>query len=143
MVENESKKYASIIFYNSNGEVLLHLRDEKAPINPNKWGLLGGHIDEGETAEETIIREMKEEIEVDLENLKKIEVFYLDDYNIEMHLFVAPLSIEVDEINLHEGKEIKFFDVNKALVELDLSQFARRHLKTYLAYLELLNSYDK
>ena len=41
---------ASIIVENTEGEVLLLLRDNKASINdPNHWTLVGGKVEDGET----------------------------------------------------------------------------------------------
>lgn len=44
---------------------------------PNKWGMTAGHVDAGENFEEAIIREIKEElgIEVSIEELQPLAVF--------------------------------------------------------------------
>ncbi len=49
-------------------EVLIFLRDNTQEIPyPNMWDVLGGHVELDETPKECIIREMKEEIGLDLE----------------------------------------------------------------------------
>lgn len=46
-----------------NRGFLFQLRDNIPDIvMPGRWGLFGGHIESGESAEETLIREVKEEI---------------------------------------------------------------------------------
>jgi 8-oxo-dGTP diphosphatase len=42
--------------------LLLQHRDGKAPTEPNRWGMFGGSIEDGESPEEAMIRELHEEI---------------------------------------------------------------------------------
>ena len=49
--------------FNSRGEVYLQKRPEWKDIQPGKWDTaVGGHIDYGETPEEALIREVREEL---------------------------------------------------------------------------------
>ena len=59
------KKIASLILENKKGELLFYLRDNKPNIPfPHHWDLFGGYIEEGETPEQALIREVKEELGV-------------------------------------------------------------------------------
>lgn len=58
------------IIRNSRGEILLGKRDKTMPCYPNLWGLPGGVIEYGETIEQAIKREIKEELGVDSEFIK-------------------------------------------------------------------------
>lgn len=62
---------ASAIIVNEQGEILLQSRADR-----NKWGLPGGCQELEETFEETIIREIKEEtnLDVNIEDLELIKV---------------------------------------------------------------------
>ena len=54
------KKIAAIILENNKGELLLYLRDGKPGIPfPFHWDLFRGHVEEGETPEDALIRELK------------------------------------------------------------------------------------
>ena len=67
------KEIAAIILENDKGEFLLYLRENKPDIPfPDHWDLIGGHIEEGETPEEALVREVKEELDIDL----KEYIFY-------------------------------------------------------------------
>lgn len=59
----ESKEYESSImalFY--DGKLLILKRGSTAPWMPNKWSLVGGEIDEGESAVQAAKRECQEEV---------------------------------------------------------------------------------
>jgi len=57
---------ALAIISNKDNEVLLQHRDNNAPTNPNKWGLWGGRIEKDETPLEAVVRELKEELNIDV-----------------------------------------------------------------------------
>ncbi len=59
------------VLKNKNGKFLLVQRSKNDDIFPMKWQNLGGKMEIGETVEDTIIREVKEEVNIDL----------LSDYN--------------------------------------------------------------
>jgi len=71
------KKIAAIILENDKGEFLLYLRDNKPGIPfPDHWDLIGGHVEAGETPEKALVREFKEELDLDLKEFtfyKKFE----------------------------------------------------------------------
>lgn len=49
--------------FNSKGEVYLQKRPEWKDIQPGKWDTaVGGHVDYGETPEEALVREVREEL---------------------------------------------------------------------------------
>lgn len=60
---------AVVIIANDKGEVLLQKRPE------GRWGLPGGLMELGESFEEVAIREVKEEIGLEIQNLKLLHVF--------------------------------------------------------------------
>lgn len=52
--------------FNSNGDLYLQRRPDWKDIQPGKWDTAcGGHIDFGETPEEALIREVREELGVE------------------------------------------------------------------------------
>lgn len=101
---------ASIIIERDNGSVLLMLRDDKPTIpEPNKWDLPGGWVEPGETPLECIVREMKEELElaIDESQVTRFLVSQLPD-RVE-HTFHARVSLDVLTQPLHEGQRIQYF----------------------------------
>ena len=107
------KEIAAIIFENDNGEFLLYLRDNKPGIPfPQHWDLFGGHVEEGETPEEALIREVKEELNYDLKDyhfFKKYICTEGDAYPNVKYIYSGKFNIPVDEITLFEGERPQYF----------------------------------
>ena len=102
---------ASIIFVrlrNNQPEVLLFLRDDKDDIPyPGCWDILGGHVEPGETPEECIVREMLEEIEIQIDPPVLFGKYQIGD-RIE-YTYWQWLSLDIDEIRLNEGQALRWF----------------------------------
>jgi 8-oxo-dGTP diphosphatase len=107
------KKIAAIILENDNREILLYLRDNKPDIPfPNYWDLIGGHVEEGETPEEALIREVKEELDIDLKEYtfyKKFEWLTGDAYNNIKYIYSGRINLPIEEITLLEGVRAQYF----------------------------------
>ena len=85
--------YETVTCYLRRGnKILLLFRNKKeVDINKNKWIGVGGHIEDGETPIDAVIREVKEETNYDLVNFqKKAIIIFNFGKEIEiMHLFVC------------------------------------------------------
>ena len=98
----------SIIFINPQNQVLLFLRDDKPDLPyRNMWDLPGGHVEPAEIPEETFVREMKEEMDIELEDfhfLCKKEFKDRTEYT-----YWKEVDFKIEEINLMEGQCLKWF----------------------------------
>ena len=107
------QKIAAIILENDSGEFLLALRDNKPMIPfPNCWDLIGGHVEEGETPEQALIREYKEELGLELTEYKFFREYVClegDAYENVKYIFCGKINIPIDEITLYEGQYAKYF----------------------------------
>ncbi|NTV98622.1 MAG: NUDIX domain-containing protein [Chlorobiaceae bacterium] len=102
------RRGSSIIFLNSRNEVLLFLRDDKPEIPyPGMWDLPGGHVEEEETPEACIAREMMEEIETDVSGCRLHSVYDFPD-RIE-YIYFMEMDADPESILLHEGQCLKWF----------------------------------
>ena len=104
---NKMKQVAKIIIHHKD-EFLLQLRDNNPNIAfPLHWNLLGGVVEEGEDPENTIKRELQEELGIYVEQVKK---FVIEEYNgTKQHIFSAQLSINPAEVQLKEGLALRWF----------------------------------
>jgi 8-oxo-dGTP diphosphatase len=107
------EKIAAIILENDKGEFLLALRDNKPGMPfPNHWDLIGGHIEEGETPEEALVREVKEELDIDLKDYtfyRKYECLTGDAYQNIKYIYNGKINLPIEEITLLEGERPRFF----------------------------------
>lgn len=111
------KEIAAIILENDKGEFLLALRDNKPGIPfPNHWDLIGGHLEEGETPDEALVREVKEELNIELKDYsfyKKYECLTGDAYENIKYIYTGKINIPIEEITLLEGERPQFFSRNE------------------------------
>jgi len=98
----------NIIFLNDTNSVLLQLRDNKPDIPyPNMWALPGGHRDKDETPQQCILREVKEELALEL---KEVFLFIAAErsYGIE-HTYWTRANFRIEDVTLSEGQGIQWF----------------------------------
>lgn len=64
------------IIINNNGEILLNKRADTMKNHPGKWNLVSGWMEWGETVEEALKREAKEEVGVEIEVVRFLGRYY-------------------------------------------------------------------
>jgi len=76
------------------------------------WDLPGGHVESGETAAECIVREMLEEIEVNVEGCRLFKVYEFSDRT--EHVYTMNAEFDVERMVLHEGQMLRWFSRKEA-----------------------------
>ena len=66
MANDELLQFAQKAFIIKNNKILLIQKSDKDLVQPNRWEVPGGRKQEGETLDEHIIREVKEEVGLDI-----------------------------------------------------------------------------
>lgn len=102
------KKGASILFVNPSREILLLLRDDRPDLLfPNKWDVPGGHVEADESPEACIIREMREEIEMELQHPELFHVYDMED-RVES-VFWQQADLDAAALKVNEGQRLQWF----------------------------------
>lgn len=131
------RRFAGVLVLDSESNILLQERDERAPIDPEKWGLPGGHLEEGEEALAGALRELAEETGLrlsapDLRELRTIEVYHGHYDSVDtMTVFVAETDFTDADVICGEGRQVVFVAPER-IRSFDLTSTARILLPDFL-----------
>lgn len=132
------KKGAVALIISTDGTVLLQKRDQKSGItNPGKISMFGGSVEEGETVEAALGRELEEELGMKIEkrDITKLGTYYksveLDGEEYEINVFVVR-GIDATKLNLYEGEEIYHLDTHENPNNLNMTRITKLAIKDYL-----------
>jgi len=124
----------AVVEDDSTGAILLQLRDDRAPVNPNLWCLFGGGAEPGETPEQTLVREIHEELGV---RLQKGDFTLWRSYtsprtNRPRHVYRIHSLSRDSEIVLGEGAGFDWVRPD-LVMELPLTPSTRQDLEVFRA----------
>ncbi len=121
----------------TDGKVLCQLRDNKPEIIcPGEWSCSpGGHVETGESPNEAILRELREEFEIEVTRLAMLLIHteHTGKFQGIYYGFRADLVTPVEEVKCNEGVRAEFFMIEQA-VELPQHPvsliFLRHHIES-------------
>lgn len=99
------------LLFDRRHRLLIYLRDNRPDIPfPNFWDLFGGHVEDGETPEGALVRELREELGIDLKEWKFFRRYVCaegDAYPNIKHVFWATIDRDPEELTLYEGQRVR------------------------------------
>lgn len=113
----------------SKGRILLQKRSDYGD-----WGLPGGAMEPGESIEETMIREVREETGIIVEAYDFLSVYtgermkykYPDGNEVVFVMFLFEVKIDEQGMLLNDGKTLDYQDTNNESLTLEF--FEERHI---------------
>lgn len=97
---------ADVWIINSNNKILIQKRAKQKKLEPNVWAMTGGSVILGENSKDTIVRESKEELDIDINanDLKLITKFktgnvWIDTYILKCDYDISEMKFQEDEVS--------------------------------------------
>lgn len=110
---SEQRPQAAIAILYQGDRFLLQLRDDNPKIlYPGHWAFFGGHLEPGESAEQALWRELKEEIGYAPPHIQHFQS-RLSDNQIIRHVYAAPLTVEPSALELNEGMDLRLLTIEE------------------------------
>lgn len=96
-----------------DGRALLAHRHPDRQWYPDCWDLVGGHVEPGETPEQAVVRECREEVGVEIADPTPFAMAF-DDPTLEVHPFVVTRWVgEPANVAPDEHDELRWFTVDE------------------------------
>jgi len=128
---------AGVILIANDGTILLQYRDKDSRWNQDSWSEFGGQIEEGETPEEAVKRELKEELGIELADLKFFKKYELQRQKeiYEQFVFTASLNCPLESLKKQqkEGKDLAFFNCEE-IKNLKMAGYTREILEDFFKF---------
>ena len=103
----------SVLIFHDKDKILLQKRSLTAKRFPGTWGLFGGGIEANEDPEAGLKREIKEELGVELNNVRLVYSlkYSLDSHNEKGNIFVFSSAYNNQSLCLNEGDELSLIHI--------------------------------
>ena len=124
------QKFTLILFKLPDGRVVLQRRTKDAPYGAGLLGIFGGWVEEGETTDECLTREIKEETSLNTDDLdiKSITDFVIpasEDFDKDRHFYLYEGDIDSLGFEVYEGDGAEVFTLFELNERNDLTASAK------------------
>ena len=128
-------RVALVAVLDARGWLLLQERDEDAPVDPDRWSLVGGGVEHGETPAVAARRELAEETGLVCQDLAAAGSYLLPcrvHGHDQVDLFTTRLPLTDADIVCREGRRIVFVEP-ASIPQLDLTDMTRALIHSALS----------
>ncbi len=112
------------------GKILLHLRKNTGYCD-GMWGLVAGHVEDGESATEGMIREAREEIGIDIHLMQVVHIMHrkTNRLNIDVFFDCQTWQGEIQNREPEKCEQLEFFPLSSLPSNIiDYNAMALRHI---------------
>lgn len=120
------REFTIILFELPDGKLVLQRRTKDAPYGPGLLGIFGGGVEDGETADECLMRELKEEVSLDVNDLdiKSLGRFVLpanNDFPFDRKFYFYKTQIQDLNFKVYEGDGAEAYSIEDIKQRNDLT----------------------
>lgn len=120
-IDGEYCQYVHVCIMNDKNQFLLQKRSPNKKIYPNMWSQTGGAVDSGETSLQGALREVKEELGIELNKENMEFMLSFKRYHSFVDVWLAKQNVDLKDVVLQkeEVSDVKWVDKNelKAMIE--------------------------
>ena len=137
------------ILWTDDGRVLLQQRDDRPDLRyPGYWTLFGGQVEEGESPDQAIVRELIEELGLDGQPLTPFEQYICPARSTPgvvvttNHVYSGRLSRPFESLILGEGQAMALMSREQAM-QLELAFMQNPVLERWFAWVQVQEMRDR
>ena len=104
------KEIAQVLLFDRSDRLVIYLRDDKPEIPfPDHWDFFGGHLEAGETPDGALVREVQEELGIELKTwrfFRRYDCLEGDVYPNRKYIYHARIDRNAADLTLYEGQRL-------------------------------------
>lgn len=134
-----NKNIVTLFVRNDKGDMLLQKRSEQ---KGGKYGFISGHVQEGETNSQGMIRETKEEMGINIDE-KDLNLFYrVQEGENNFNLYYMNKNINTENLILQkeEVEDAKWCSIEEIKEMIDEDKLYRNHIDAFEIAMNYLNN---
>lgn len=130
-----------VLVFNSRGDLFLQKRSRDKDIQPGKWDTsIGGHLDLGETFDQAVRREMKEELDISAPVRHIYDYWMCSDVETEyVRTYLCTYDGAIN-FNTNEIENGRFWSREEIEEKISIGIFTPNFEQEYRKYLKWLDS---
>lgn len=127
---------ANLIILDKNKQKILLFKRVKKDKEQNKWSIVGGTLENNETFEDCLIREVKEEIDCKIKEFTFFKQYRTENENSLQVNTKYYFGVIIDKIKLNELElsEYKWFNFDINVLKLELAYNQKEVIADFLHY---------
>ncbi|MBI3889376.1 NUDIX domain-containing protein [Candidatus Saccharibacteria bacterium] len=124
------QKFTLILFKLLDERIILQRRTKDAPYGAGLLGIFGGWVEDGETVDECLLREIDEETSLRAKTLtpKLMTDFIIEagaDFNKDRHFYLYETDVANMDFDVYEGDGAEAFTIDEVKQRKDLTGSAK------------------
>lgn len=125
VIEGEYRQSMHLWIMNDKGEFLIQKRSDNKKTNPGLWSITGGGVEAGEHSYETVIREAKEELGVNINPDEVNFMLSIKRKHAFADVYLVMQNINIDDVVMQEEEvsDVKWATVDEIKKMINEGQF--------------------